>query len=80
MTFAHCAARSTPLHFMVNVWGTMVLSVLTHTLVGTKLLLGTIHVTCVNKCNSQIWPSVMFSTGKGLGLILVCMGAFSRGW
>ena len=35
----HCAVRSTPHihHFVVNVMNVIVLSVLTHTLVGTKL-------------------------------------------
>ena len=39
LTFVHCAARSTPPHFVVNVVKIIVLSVLTHTVAGTKLFI-----------------------------------------
>ena len=35
------------------------------------------HLSC--KGNSQSSSSVVRSVGKGLGLILVCLGGFSRG-
>ena len=39
LAFVHCAAKSIPSHFVVNVVKITVLSVLTHTLVGAKLFL-----------------------------------------
>ena len=39
LRFVHSAARSKPPHFVVSVMKIIVLSVLTHTLVGTKLFI-----------------------------------------
>ena len=52
LRFVHCAARSTPPHFVVHVMIIIVQSVLTLTFMGTKRFLGTIHVTCVEQVES----------------------------
>ena len=49
LTFLHCVPRCTPPHFVVNVMKMMVLSVLIHTLVGAKLFICTMYVTCVEE-------------------------------
>ena len=78
LRFVHCAARSTH-HFVVNLMKIIVLSVLTHKCVGTKLFIwrNTCHM--LSKWNSQIMSYVVFSVGKGLGLSLVCLGGLLSG-
>ena len=50
LTFVHCAPRSTPPPFVVNVMKTILLSVLTHTSCGDKTVyLAQVHVTCVEE-------------------------------
>ena len=44
LRFVHWAIGSTPPHFVVNVMNTVVQSVLTPTLVGTKLSCNTCHM------------------------------------
>ena len=48
LTFVHCAARSTPPHFVVNIWKIIGRSVLTHISPGTKLFIrhDTYHICC----------------------------------
>ena len=73
----HCTVRSTPPHFVVNAMNNIVQSVLTHTLVGTKLFIR--HNTCHMFSESGIHSfglvlcDVCF-VGKGLALILVFLG------
>ena len=71
MESVHCAPRSTPPHFGVNVMTIIVLSVLTHTLVVTKLFIGIPQITCVVevKFAALVFCCVLCREGVDSGLL-----------
>ena len=77
-----CALGSIPPNIVVNAMSTVVLTVLTHTLMGTRLFIR--HNTChmcrgngIHSFGSMLCAACF--VGKGLVLILVCLGGFSWG-
>ena len=73
LRFAHHAAGSIPLHFVVNVKKCVVHSRLTHTLVGTKKAQHTSHICCAKGFHifGFIWCTLWGRVDSGL------LGAFS---
>ena len=70
-----------PPRFVVNVREVIVQTALFHTGVETDLVIRPTHVTFVvqRELTDSVLQNVVCSVPKGLGLILVCDGVFSRG-